>query len=155
MTVPTTPASPTSPSKPTLEETKGNEHMEPTDHVEVNTRLTLDLATAGKENRHPHKLKKKKKRLAAREEELETPKDAQPVDETSPQGFDQLHLDNMRMRNDLYNRTTELGARKELVALKREYMKQSSLLDIYRQMVQGRIELHAALKKQNDELCER
>ncbi|KAG0341717.1 hypothetical protein BG000_008278 [Podila horticola] len=130
--------------------------MEPTDHVEVNTRLTLDLATAGKENRRPHKLKKKKKKLTAQEEEPETPKDARPVDETTPQGFGQLHLDNMRMLNDLYNLTTEQGAdRKELVVLKCDYMKQRRLLDIYRQMVQGSMELHTALKKQNDELCER
>ncbi|KAG0037420.1 hypothetical protein BGZ82_002561 [Podila clonocystis] len=159
MTVPTTSASLTSPSKPALEETEGNEHMEHTDQVEVNTRLTLDLATAGKENRRPHKLKKKnkkKKKLTAREEEPDSLKDAQPVDETPHLGLDQLHLDNRRMRNDLNNLTTELGAiRNELVALKREYMKQRSLLGIYRQLVQGPMDLKAALKKQNDELCDR
>lgn len=150
MTVPTIPASLTGPSKPALEETKGNEHVEHTDHVEMNT--------AGKENRRPHKLKKKKKnrKLAAREEELVSPKDSQPVNETPPQGFKQRHLDNMRMRNDLNILTTELDAvRNELGALKREYKKQTSLLGIYSQMVQGPMDLKAALKKQNEELCVR
>ncbi|KAF9301365.1 hypothetical protein BGZ74_006808 [Mortierella antarctica] len=150
MTVPTIPASLTGPSKPALEETKGNEHVEHTDHVEVNT--------AGKENRRPHKLKKKKKnrKLAAREEEPVSPKDSRPVNETPPQGFKQRHLDNMRMRNDLNILTTELDAvRNELGALKREYKKQTSLLGIYSQMVQGPMDLKAALKKQNEELCVR
>ncbi|KAG0094105.1 hypothetical protein BGZ93_005065 [Podila epicladia] len=157
MTLPTTPASLLGPSKSTLEETKGQEHVEPTDHVEVSTRLTLDLATAGKENRRPHKLKKKKKKkLAVREEEPSSLKNSQPVDETPLQGFNQRHLDNMRMWNDLNNLTRELGAvRIELGALKREYTKQRGLLGVYCQMVQGPMDLKAALKKQNDELCGR
>ncbi|KAG0028492.1 hypothetical protein BGZ81_004663 [Podila clonocystis] len=145
-----------SPSKPALEETEANDQMEHTDHVEANIRLTLDLAIAGKENRRPYKLKKKRKKLTAREKEPDSLKDAQPVDETPSHGFDQLHLDNRRLRSDLNNLTTEFGAiRNELVALKSEYMKQRSLLGIYRQMVQGPMDLKAALKKQNGELCDR
>lgn len=161
MTAPTTPASPRSPTnsnKPSLEKSKGNEQMEHQNNVEVITRLNLDLVTVGKENRIPLKAK-----LAALEEPETLFKDTPPTDETNNPSNGQLHKDKARMQGNLRRKSMELDTareglasiRAELASLKRNYIKQKSLLDIYRAMVQAPLELKDALKKQNDELCDR
>lgn len=161
MAVPSTPASPRSPTNPnkqTLEESKGNEQMELQNNVEAITRLTLDLVTVGKENRLPLKAK-----LATLEETETLFKDTPPADETNNPSSEQLHKDKVRMQGNLRRKSMELGTaqeelasiRAELVSLKRDYFKLKSLLEMYREMVQAPLELKDALKKQNDELCDK
>lgn len=149
---------PTNPNKPALEESKGNEQLELQNTVEVNTRLTLDLVTVGKENQRPPMAK-----LAALEEPGTLCKDAPPADEMNNPSNEQLYKDNARTQSNLRRKSMEVrtvqeelaSIRVELASLKRDYFKQKSLLDIYREMVQGPHELKDALKKQNDELCDR